>query len=238
MFVQSLDLAIVPLPWFRILACGQQEKVSYCRRQVSLPIVPYPYWQLGYLTGGMDLTQESFDRLLQWLHPDSEEAGKLYVKIRSDLIKKFSFHGCSLPDRLADITIDRVAKKLPKIIDTYVGEREPYFHRVGYYVLLEYFSKKVDEQELPDDLPLVAPSETDSVEPEFQCLEKCMESLPPRKQYLIRNYYRGDKGTKIRQRKELASSFDVALPALRIQALRIRRDLRSCIMTCLQRKGR
>ena len=186
----------------------------------------------------MNLTQESFDRLLNWLHPDSDEAGKIYVKIRSDLVKNFSSHGCAFPDRLSDITIDRVAKKLPDVIDTYSGEREPYFHRVAYFVLLESFSKKVDEVELPENLPIPALTETDSVEPEFDCLERCMEGLPPRKQYLIRNYYRGDKGIKIRQRKELASSFNVALPALRIQALRIRQDLRRCIMNCLDGQDR
>ena len=186
----------------------------------------------------MDLTQDSFDRLLHWLHPDAEEAGKSYVKIRSDLIKKFSSHGCSQPDRLADITIDRVAKKLAEIGDTYKGDREPYFHRVGYYVLLESFPKRVDEVELPDDLQLVAPDDVESVEPEFACLEKCIECLPPRKQYLIRNYYQGDKGTKIRQRKELASTYNLELSALRIQALRIRQDLKGCIIECLNALGR
>ena len=186
----------------------------------------------------MDLNQESFDRLLHWLHPNAEEAGRSYVKIRSNLIKKFSSHGCSQPDKLADITIDRVAKKLAEIAETYKGDREPYFHRVGYYVLLESFPKHVDEVELPDDLPLPAPEEEESVEPVFACLEKCIEHLPPRKQYLIRNYYRGDKGTKIRQRKELASTYNLELSALRIQALRIRQDLRSCIVECLNSLGR
>ena len=186
----------------------------------------------------MDLTQESFDRLLHWLHPNAEEAGKSYVKIRSDLIKKFTSHGCSQPDKLADITIDRVAKKLAEIAETYKGDREPYFHRVGYYVLLESFPKHVDEVELADDLPLPAPEEEENVEPVFACLEKCIEHLPPRKQYLIRNYYRGDKGTKIRQRKELASTYNLELSALRIQALRIRQDLRSCIIECLNSLGR
>lgn len=185
----------------------------------------------------MDLTQESFDRLLHWLHPNAEEAGKSYVKIRSDLIKKFSSHGCSQPDRLADITIDRVAKKLAEIAETYKGDREPYFHRVGYYVLLESFPKHVDEVELADDLPLPAPEE-ENIEAVFACLEKCIEHLPPRKQYLIRNYYRGEKGTKIRQRKELASTYNLELSALRIQALRIRQDLKNCIVECLNSPGR
>lgn len=186
----------------------------------------------------MDLTQDSFDRLLIWLHPDPEEAGKLYVKIRSDLTRKFSSHGCSHPDKLADITIDRVAQKLEEIADTYKGDREPYFHRVAYYVLLESFAKHVDEVELSDDLQIVAPSDIDSVEPEFDCLEKCIERLAAQKQNLIRNYYQGDKGVKIRRRQELASTFELELPALRIKALRIRQDLKGCIIQCLRAQQR
>lgn len=188
----------------------------------------------------MDLTQDSFDRLLQWLHPDPEEAGRLYVKIRSNLTRKFSSHGCSLPDKLADITIDRVAQKLEVIAETYKGEREPYFHRVAYYVLLESFAKHVDEVELTDDLSLMAPDESDieNVELEYNCLEKCIESLAAPKQNLIRNYYQGDKGVKIRRRQVLASTHELELPALRIKALRIRQDLKGCIIQCLRAQRR
>lgn len=178
----------------------------------------------------MDLTQESFDRLLCWLHPDPEEAGKMYVKIRSGLIKKFTSHGCSLPDKLADDTIDRVAGKIPEIADTYVGDRERYFFRVAYYVLLESFAKKPNEMELTDDLYSM---ENEDVEAEFYCLEKCLDGLSSQKQYLIRNYYCGDKRIKIRRRKELAQTFDVKPAALRVQALRIRQDLKTCIQDCL-----
>jgi DNA-directed RNA polymerase specialized sigma24 family protein len=183
----------------------------------------------------MDLTQESFDRLLSWLHPDREEAGKAYVKIRSGLIKKFASHGCPLPDKLADETIDRVARKLPEIADTYIGERERYFYRVAYYVLLESYAKNLNETELTEDLNS---TEKEDVETEFYCLEKCMDGLPSQKQYLIRNYYSGEKGTKIRRRKELALTFNVELPALRVQALRIRQDLKGCIQDCLRELGR
>jgi len=175
---------------------------------------------------------------LTWLHPDAEEAARKYVKIRSGLIKKFASHDCSLPDQLADITMDRVAEKLPGIIDTYKGEREPYFHRVAYYVLLEHFASNPGEVELKEDLPLPTPDKDDNIEPEFDCLDKCIESLAPQKRYVIENYYYGSKGVKIRRRKELALSLKVDLPALRVLALRIRRDLRTCIIDCLQKRDR
>lgn len=183
----------------------------------------------------MDLTQESLDLLLTWLHPDREEAGKKYVKIRAGLIKSFSSHGRRFPDKLADITVDRVAKRLPEIIETYTGEREPYFHRVAYYVLLESIAKDPNEEELPDDLPIVDGDEREREQAErlSHCLEQCMKGLPHQKNYLIRNYYSGEKGIKIKRRKELALSLNLGIPALRVNALRIRHDLRGCIINCL-----
>lgn len=186
----------------------------------------------------MDLNRESFDRLLAWLDSDSEEAGLIYVKIRSGLVKKFTSHHCSQPEKLADITIDRVAQKLPEIIDTYVGERERYFHRVAFYVLLESMNKRSGEVELPENMVVIAPEKDDDVEAEFECLEKCMETLSPQNETLIKSYYRGEKGAKIQQRKELAVEFNVALPVLRVLALRIRQDLRACILDCLRVLGR
>jgi hypothetical protein len=185
----------------------------------------------------MELTQESFELLLSWLHPVRDEAGRMYVKIRAGLIRNFSSHGCSIPDRLSDITIDRVAQKVPKIIGNYVGEREPYFHRVAYYVLKEYFNHLIDEVEITPDLSIIEPheDENDEIEPYFQCLDKCMARLPPEKQDLIRKYYRGDKATKIRLRKELAASLKIELSVLRVKALRIGQDLKKCTNHCLQK---
>jgi hypothetical protein len=180
----------------------------------------------------MDLTQESFDRLLKWLHPNREEAGRIYEKIRSGLIGKFESHGCSLPETLADETINRVAKKSNEVVETYVGDPEPYFRRVGYYILLEYFARRTEQVELPDDLALTQSSV--DIEPEFACLEKCVKGLPSSKRELIENYYQGDKKKKIRLRKELALKFNVELPVLRLQARRIRVVLKKCILECLQ----
>lgn len=186
----------------------------------------------------MSLTQESFEQLLAWLHADPEEAGKKYVKIRSDLTKKFISHHRPQPERLSDFTIDRVAKKVPEIRDNYVGDPERYFHRVAYYVLLESMAKDVDELELDESLPLPTPEKDEDIEAEFNCLEKCMGHLSPQKEYLIRHYYVGEKGAKIQQRKELANRFNLELPALRVQALRIRLDLKCCIRDCMRALGR
>ena len=203
--------------------CGQKT----CGRHPSTQLAarrPYPR---------MELTQESFDLLLSWLHPVPDEAGKIYVKIRAGLIRNFAHQRCPVPDELADITCDRVAKLLPKLIDTYVGEPERYFHRVAYYVLREYWSRTVETVELEEDMSIVEPDQGYKKEAESHCLDRCMARLPASKQEFIRKYYYGNKGAKIRQRKALAASLNMELAALRVKALRIRRRLKKCTNDCM-----
>jgi hypothetical protein len=50
---------------------------------------------------------------------------------------------------LADETINRVARRPPEIIGSYVGDPEPYFHRVGHHIHLEYLRRKLEGAELP-----------------------------------------------------------------------------------------
>lgn len=76
-------------------------------------------------------TQESFDKLLAWLHPDREQAGQRYEDIRRKLIKLFLSRGCNQPEELTDETINRVAQKIDKILEEYVGDPEYYFFAVA-----------------------------------------------------------------------------------------------------------
>ena len=99
----------------------------------------------------MDLSPESFDRLMNWLHPNREEAGQEYQRIRAHLIGHFQAHGCPYPDRLADATMDRAAEKLtPEKIQKWVGEKARYFYKVAYYILQEDRSKRLLEMQMPD----------------------------------------------------------------------------------------
>ncbi len=179
-----------------------------------------------------DLTQESFDRLLAWLDPNREVAGRAYESIRLRLIQGFTAHRCSVPDDLADETINRVARKLPEIIDTYVGDRRPYFYRVAHYVHLEYRRRWVEVVEISDDLRTVAPP--DDQELEFDCLERCLSCLPAQNREIILRYYQGERKKKIEARKQLAVALRIELPLLRLRAQRIREKLKECILDCLE----
>lgn len=175
-----------------------------------------------------DLSQETFDRLLAWLNPNREQAGKKYEEIRLRLIKIFTCRGCLTPEDLADDTINRVARKVPEIAPSYVGDPALYFLGVAHNVCLESFRKK------PEPEP---PPEADNPERKEQldeCLERCMQRLTAKNRRLILDYYREEQHAKIDHRKELAQRLGIALNALRIQACRIRASLQECVFECLK----
>lgn len=174
------------------------------------------------------LTQESFDKLLNWLDPDRDLAGKKYEDIRFKLIKIFVRRECPIAEELADETINRVARKLVDIEETYVGDRALYFYGVAYNIFHEYVKKK------PAPLPMPEPDPPDLIERNLECLRECMEYLPLRDRNLIQTYFSEDKGAKIAIRKKLADEMNISLNTLRMRAHRIKASLRDCVMSCIK----
>src|SRR6185295_11350375 len=89
-----------------------------------------------------ELNQESFEALLRWLHSDREQAGKRYEQIRGRLIKIFGSRGCAEPDVLADEAINRVAKRVEEISQTYEGDPALYFYGVANKIYMEQLRKQ------------------------------------------------------------------------------------------------
>jgi DNA-directed RNA polymerase specialized sigma24 family protein len=178
------------------------------------------------------LSQETFDELLAWLHPDRDEAGKKYVDIRGRLIKIFIYRGSVVAEDLADETINRVARKVREIKSHYAGDPFLYFHGVARYVYLEYSKKKQ-----PAPLPFIltsTPDEDDPAEMEHFCLERCMERLTPQNRKLILEYFQDDKRAKIDRRQELTRQLGISLNALRIRMHRVCATLKECMHECLK----
>jgi RNA polymerase sigma factor (sigma-70 family) len=183
------------------------------------------------------LTAEAFEGLLAWLNPDRDRAGERYEEIRTGLINGFQRHGCNQPEELADETINRVARRLPEIAATYVGDQARYFYGVAHNVHLEYIRKQAAVRPLPPvELQYMgpAPDALEEEEPEYDCLKRCMQQLTPRSREMILHYYRGERDVKIRLRKELAARLGVKLPNLRLQAQRVRANLKRCLLMCLE----
>ena len=178
-----------------------------------------------------DLSQQSFESLLLWLdHSDRDRAGKRYEDIRGRLIKIFSSRGCAEPDFLADETINRVARRVDEIAQTYEGDPALYFYGVANKIHLEQLKKQKPLAKTP-----VVPSVND-FEQEYVCLEGCIGHLPAGSRDLVLQYYDHEQHAKIVNRQLLAERLGIGLNALRIRAHRTRLELRKCIQSCLEKK--
>lgn len=174
------------------------------------------------------INQEDFDRLLAWLAEDREAASLIYERIRWRLIAILASRECSVPEELADETIDRVARRVADIQETYVGDKTIYFLGVANNVHHEYLKRPAPPSEIP------APHANVKDEEEtHQCLEECLDKLPPDSKHLIKRYYAADKQAKIDLRKQTAGELGISLNTLRLRALRIRAKLQTCIELCL-----
>jgi DNA-directed RNA polymerase specialized sigma24 family protein len=184
------------------------------------------------------LSQNAFDALLAWLDADRETAGKKYETIRTRLIKIFVCRGCPEAEELADETINRALAKIDQIKDEYVGEPVLYFYGIGRNVYREYRRRMLTRQ---TELPLESAAAhsapgvvNDNAEPEYQCLERCLDRLSASSRTLVLEYYRQEKQAKIDYRKRLADELGIAVNALRIRAFRIRKTLEQCVHACLE----
>ena len=174
------------------------------------------------------LQQDDFDRLLNWLDHDPDRAGLIYEKIRWRLIAVLASRGCAIPEELADETIDRVARRVIDIQDTYVGEKTLYFLGVMSNVHHEYLKRPIPPPlaELNDD--------TETKEKSYLCLDKCLDRLSSNSRRVIERYYSESRRAKIDLRKRIAAELGISINTLRLRALRIREKLETCIEHCLE----
>jgi RNA polymerase sigma factor (sigma-70 family) len=196
---------------------------------------------------GWGITREAFDRMLSELNPDSERAGEQYEKIRRKLVKLFEWRGCAHAEECADETFNRVAQKVYEGTTIWADDPYSYFHGVGLNVLREYWRSA---EQTAKTLEEIAQIQTLSVDPEdllsreteqrekdrlLECLNRCLQKLPPENFHLITRYHQGEEALDKERRKELAQSLGIPLNALRIRAYRIRVEIEKCVENCLER---
>lgn len=188
------------------------------------PVTPRQKWTL---------TQEAFDKLLLVLGGDRDSGGQKYLEIRTNLTRFFEWRGCSFPEDHADETINRVAKK--------VAEGEEILNPAGYVMgvarllLLEIIKGRQREQSALAEIGNSSEVYVDSDDGESRliCLRKCLQSLSSDNRDLILQYYQGEKGEKIRNRKKLIDQLGIPVNTLRMRALRLRERLQACVEECV-----
>lgn len=176
----------------------------------------------------MNNDQELFDSLLAWLDADREQAGLRYETIRAGLIRMFVSQGLSDAGHFADVTIDRVIKRLPEIRGNYVGEPAKYFHGVARNVIREARRQK----EIATDV-LPAPPLQPSSNETGECLSKCLKLLPLEKQAFMLDYYLFRGRQKVEHHREMAEELSISEGALRTRAHHLRASLEKCVLECL-----
>lgn len=192
------------------------------------------------------LTEEAFNSLLAQLDADAEAAAQKYEIIRAEITKLFECRGCASPLDLADETINRVARRIIEGQEIPPHSIGAYFYGVARNVMREHLRDPERdwtsiETLSPSHHPAENPEQTDSqrlerysLERRLECLESCVEKLPPDMRDLAISYYKGGEKTRIENRRRMALSLGIPLNTLRIRVHRIREKLETCLFTCLR----
>jgi len=170
-------------------------------------------------------TQDPFDALLDWLHPNREIAGRKYKNIHDGLVRIFVSRGFSDAEDLADQTIKRVTALLPEIKETYVGEREPFFYKVARYIMLEAWRRP----EIATDVVRADPTQETSTSDTFDRLLECLDLLSEEQRDLILDYYLYTGRDKIEHHKRMALARGISVGALRSRVHHLKETLEKCV---------
>ncbi|MEN3329861.1 MAG: hypothetical protein V7638_4668 [Acidobacteriota bacterium] len=178
------------------------------------------------------LNQEAFDKLLVAFDADRETAGRKYLEIRNNLTRFFEWRGCSFPEDHADETINRIAKRVFEGED--ILNHSGYAMGVARLLLLEINKGRQREQSALAEIgaapDVYVPEDND--ESRLTCLRSCLQTLSPDNRELILQYYQGEKGEKIENRKKLLDRLGIPINTLRMRALRLRERLQACVEEC------
>jgi DNA-directed RNA polymerase specialized sigma24 family protein len=194
------------------------------------------------------LTPEQFEKLLECLNADREQAAARYEQFRTALITFFQFRGSHNPAEDTDIVFDRVGRRLSQGHEIFTPNTINYFYAVARNVWRERLASPQAEIPLEEDLLSfvpVTPSPLEVLETIEQdhfreqrvtCLEACLQLLEAEERSFIVAYYQDTGRAKIRNRQALAARLGIPLPALRVRACRIRDKLETCVARCLKRQ--
>jgi len=181
----------------------------------------------------------AFAALLARLAADGGDAGA-YESLRRRLIQFFRLHVPADPDDLADVVLDRLARRIHEGTD--VASVPSYALGIARMVLHEARAKsarrhlaETDPTLVPDD---EAADDASDLEPVLAALRACLDAAGTSARELILTYYGGDGSARIATRKRLADACGISLNALRNRALRLRDALEECVRKRTNRQDR
>jgi DNA-directed RNA polymerase specialized sigma24 family protein len=174
------------------------------------------------------LTADTFDRLLDALDPDRERAAVKYEHLRHRLIGLLGWWGSPAAEELADVTLDRVARKLKDHTPIAAASLGAYVRGVARLVFYE--STRDRRAALTGEEPAVQTA-SDGAEA-GECLDRCLSRWEAADRDLLLRYYAAGKASDLR--KQIADELAITTTALRIRTHRLRARLQRCVSECLK----
>jgi len=181
------------------------------------------------------LTPEAFGRFLEWLSGDNLTAVEAYQSLRRRLIRYFGQKACADPEDLFDETVDIMMEKIEQGGERIVNPIA-YCFGIARNVWLQDVRKRRSVS-MDGDFASPEPQEPSTSEQELACLAHCVKQLPQSDRVVITRYHRSQGSEKIETRKVLAAGLG-GMNALRIKVCRIRKELRTCVVDCVNRSAR
>jgi len=179
-----------------------------------------------------------FDALLLRLRSEGAE-GLAYEALRRRLIQFYRLHVPADAEDLADIVLDRLARKIHEGVE--VASVPSYTLGIARMVLHEAHARsarrhnaEADPTLLPDDDSEHATRETETA---LAALSACLDAAGAAARELILAYYGADGGERIALRQRLAAAREISLNALRNRAQRLRDALEACVRKRLGTEG-
>jgi len=160
------------------------------------------------------------------LDADRDRAAVAYEHLRERTAGLLRWWGAADPDDLADLTLDRVARKLEEGASIADGSFGAYVRGVARMI---FYEARRRPQLHANDLPFLSPPP--SSDPELLgCLDSCLNGLNPDDRSVVLRYYGDGKLSEVRRR--LGTDLGVTMTALRIRAHRLRVQLERCVSAC------
>lgn len=193
-------------------------------------------------------TPEAFEKMLIWLDADMIAAAEKYETVRNKLIKLFKWRNCIPEEEYADITINRVNRRIWESAEVDVKDPYTYFHGTALNVIREHWKREQKYQHEDIEKPgrdLIGGKTAEEILDErvshnaeahrYNCMQDCLRELPDDNRSLIVSYHNGDNKKEVR--KALAYRLNVPINVLRIRACRIRDGLQTCVDGCVKKRS-
>ena len=164
------------------------------------------------------MTEEEFERFLNWLDVDREAAALKYEKLRRSLVVYFVKRQCSAAEDLADKVLDVTMGHLLKQNSLLLSKPLPYIYGIARNVYRQYFQNQLPTGGEIDWDRLLPPDFGDEAvhkERRSRCLQGCLQTLKGQDRKLFLLYYLKKTNALDEYRLWLATNFGLTISGLR-----------------------